>query len=85
MAQRVAVLMKLKDGVTKGEVRELCELLRRIGEPSWLMDGGYDEVRGTENGRAFVHYNRRPKKPRTDEQIVQRYDDEYGDPTFYIP
>jgi hypothetical protein len=31
MAKRVAVLMKLKDGLTVREAHELCELLRRLG------------------------------------------------------
>ena len=85
MSKRLAVLMKLRDGVTKAEVRELCVLLRRIGEPSWLLDQGYDEVRGQDRGRAVVQLVRRERKPKTDEQMLMRYEDEHGDPVEYIP
>lgn len=65
MAKRAAVLMKLKEGVTKGEVRELSALLERIGDPEWVAAW----------------------KRRDDQNAigVRRYDDQYGDPDFYIP
>lgn len=69
MAKRAAVLMKLRDGVTRGEVRELEALLRRIGDPTWL--------------KYASHYG--PEKAGKDKPIVQSYDDQYGDPCFYIP
>lgn len=65
MAKRVAVLMKLKDGVSRAEVRELCALLHRIGELTWMND--------------------RNQQRKEDEYIVQKYNDEHGDPCFYIP
>ncbi len=36
MTKRVAVLMKLRNGVTKREVEELTALLLRIGDPQWM-------------------------------------------------
>ena len=85
MAQRTAVLMKLKDGVTKGEVRELCALLRRIGEPEWLKINGYEKYTNPVLGD--IRSRRAPQKDRakTDEEIVHRYEDEHGEPVFYIP
>lgn len=81
MSQRVAVLMKLKDGVTKGEVRELCALLRRIGDPTALRIRPYKtEVR---DGQKWAVAQ--PERAKTDDEIAQKYDDEYGDPVFYIP
>jgi hypothetical protein len=88
MSRRVAVLMKLRDGVTKAEVRELCDLLRKIGDPSSLLDSGYDEERipdPSHPGRQAVRFKDRPRRPKKDEEIVQTYDDEHGDPVFYIP
>lgn len=71
MAKRVAVLMKLRDGVTRGEVKELCDLLRRIGDPQWLTTWSKGPGLSTTQ--------------KTDEEIVNRYDDKWGDPTFYVP
>lgn len=56
--KRHAVLCKLRAGVTRGEVRELIALLKRIGDPQWVEN---------------------------EEKIVKQYEDQYGDPTFYIP
>lgn len=67
----VAVLMKLKPGVTRGEIRELSALLERIGDPAWV-----DAWKRRDVG----------SKHRDPEAIgVRKYDDEYGDPDFYIP
>lgn len=74
MTQRVAVLMKLREGVTKGEVKELCDLLRRIGDPEWL---NIDE--------SMARWQKCKPGPKTDEQIVKKYNDQHGDPVFYIP
>ncbi len=65
MPKRAAVLMKLKAGVTKDEVKELCLLLHRIGEPTWMRNSDGTKL--------------------TDKQIVTVYDDQHGDPCFYIP
>lgn len=85
MAKRVAVLMKLRDGVTKGEVKKLCELLRRIGDPSWLQNRGYETYVNPVLGDQRIRYAPHKNRDKTDEEIVTRYEDEYGDPTFYIP
>lgn len=85
MSKRVAVLMKLRDGVSNREVRELCDLLRRIGDPSWLKTTEYENytnpVLGDERIRRAPHKDR----VKTNDEIVHRFEDEYGDPCFYIP
>ncbi len=83
MSQRVAVLMKLRDGVTKAEVRELCDLLRRIGEPSWLRLSKTEWRDNPVLGDKRPHLVDGGAKP--DEAIVRKYDDQHGDPSFYIP
>lgn len=73
--------MKLKAGVTKGEVKELCELLRRIGDPASLQITPY--VTETRQGERWSVAQ--PRRPKTDEEIAVKYNDEHGDPVFYIP
>jgi hypothetical protein len=60
----VTVLMKLRAGVTRGDIRELSKLLERIGDPASLA---HWKERGVECPGVY------------------KYDDQYGDPVFYIP
>jgi hypothetical protein len=76
--RRHAVLMKLKEGVTRQAVRELCEMLRRVADPKWLA-ARHEQDKDGKFLRACA------PRPKTDAEIVQPYDDEYGDPVFYIP
>lgn len=82
MSKRFAVLMKLKKGVSQEEVHQLAELLRKIGDPDWttvsertarwfktLKPGSKEDVASEGRGGG----------------IITEYDDEHGDPTFYIP
>lgn len=84
MAKRIAVLMKLRADVTPAEVKELCDLLRRVGEPTWLRNRGYETytnpVLGDKRTRPAPHKD----SDKTNEEIIERYDDRYGDPSFYI-
>lgn len=81
MARRHAVLMKLKDGITNAEARELAAVLRKLADPQWLQTR--DPIPFRENGQACVRYS--APRQKTDKEIIREYDDEYGDPTFYIP
>jgi hypothetical protein len=85
MAKRVAVLMKLKDGLTVREAHELCELLRRLGDPAWLKTTEYESYENPVLGDRRIRRAPAQDRPKSDEEILHRYDDEYGDPVFYVP
>lgn len=81
MAKRVAVLMKLKANVSKEEIHQLAELLRKIGDPEW-----------TTVPESIAKWNKNlkpgPKEDLAREGrggIATEYNDEHGDPVFYIP
>ena len=81
MAKRLAVLMKLKANVSQEEVKQLADLLRKIGDPEWTV-----------TSESLAKWNKNLKVgPRPDVAregnggLITEYDDKYGDPTFYIP
>jgi hypothetical protein len=88
MAKRVAFVMKLREGVTRAEIRELLALLDRVADPEWVKHTRTKyEDRGVPHVRDGKEYMYTPVEVPDDRErrIFQKYNDEYGDPCFYIP
>lgn len=91
MSERVAFVMKLRDGVTHAEIRELTTLLDRVADPAWMNPVKTAFVSDPENctrGERCIHQWCRTVEtplPNREKEIFQKYEDEHGDPCFYIP
>lgn len=90
MAKRVAFVMKLREGVTRGEIRELMALLEKVGDPSWIHPTKTNYIADPDNCTKpdCAHWKCRVEEVPVEDRegcIFQRYDDEWGDPVFYIP
>lgn len=90
MAKRVAFVMKLREGVTRGEIRELMALLERVGDPSWVFPTKTNYIADPEHCTKSdcAHWKCRVEEVPVEDReghIFEKYDDKYGDPCFYIP
>jgi hypothetical protein len=72
---RFATVLKFKKGVTEAQISRALNAMKDILD---LPDHGYEYV--TQNDTA-----RQVKVPFRWSHIVHKYDDQYGDPVFYIP
>jgi hypothetical protein len=87
---RIGFVMKLRKGVTRGEIRELMEVLDRVADPEWMNPTTIKLISDPENctTEGCKHWKCRTEEnpvPNREETIFQRYNAEYGDPCFYIP
>ena len=77
MTIRHGALLKFAEGLTREEIVAALKTIKHVLDPESLTRNEYSR---DADGKVVV-----TKRPVTNKEMVHKYDDEHGDPIWYIP